>query len=305
VDTLSPAPAEQFVFGGVDGLRLRGEIWGSGPVQLTFVHGAGMAVSAYRAAFRALSRKARVHALNARGHGGSGIPSGMSYELARADIRKYVRERMSPPVILAGHSFGALLSMALAAEAPEIVSGLLVLEPLVPWRRNEAWLPAGQGPDQPLIEATRTRRSEWPSRAEAEAWLRSRGSYRAWSEQAFAAFCETALVDQPEGSVRLACPPQIEVETYGGRPGAEIFAWAEQARAPAVILRGRESVQCPPANAEDLAKAYRLGAVLSVKGSHTFPMEQPEETGRVLALALTILAGGAGDHGVPVRSPAP
>jgi hypothetical protein len=95
------------------------------------------------------------------------------------------------------------------------------------------------------------------------------------------------------------------VETYEGRPGAEIFVWAEQARAPAVILRGRESTQCPSANAEDLAKAYRLGSVLSVKGAHTFPMEQPEETGRVLAMALTILAGGAGEHGVPVRSPAP
>jgi pimeloyl-ACP methyl ester carboxylesterase len=211
VVTPSPGPAEQIVFDGTDGLTLRGEVWGTGPIQLTFVHGAGMAVPAYRAAFAALSSRARVHALNARGHGGSGVPPGMSYESARADMRKYVRERLSPPVILAGHSFGALLSMALAAESPEIVSGLLLLDPLVPWRRNETWLPAGQGSDQALIASTRARRDEWPSRAEAEAWLRSRGSYRAWSDPAFRAFCETALVDQSDGSVRLACPPRMEV----------------------------------------------------------------------------------------------
>jgi pimeloyl-ACP methyl ester carboxylesterase len=262
---------------------------------MTFVHGAGMAVSAYRPAFAPLGGKATIHALNARGHGGSAIPAEMSYEHARADLRKYVRERMSPPVILAGHSYGALLSMALAAESPEIVSGLLLLDPLVPWRRNEIWKPAGQGPDKELIDATRTRRAEWPGR----------GAYRAWSEPAFTAFCDTALLDRPDGSVTLACPPEIEVQTYEGRPSAEIFAWAEQARVPAVIVRGRESFHCAAPNAEDLANAYRLGTVLTVKGWHTFPMEQPGETGPVLEMALRILAGGPEEHGVPVTIPSP
>ena len=292
------APA--IAFNGPDGLALCGEVWGSGPVQLTFVHGAGMAVSAYRRAFGQLPVRYQVHALNARGHGGSGVPPAMDYAAARADIRAYVQQRMKPPVILAGHSFGALLSMALAAESPEIASGLLLLDPLVPWRRNEVWKPAGQGPDKELIDATRTRRAQWPSRAEASAWLCSRGSFQTWSEHAFADFCQTALRDQADGSVTLACPPEIEVQTYLGRPGAEMFDWAGRARVPAVILRGRESRHCLAAHAEDLARAYKLGTVLSVKGWHTFPMEQPEDTGRVLQMALTILAGGSEEHGVPV-----
>jgi pimeloyl-ACP methyl ester carboxylesterase len=274
-------------------------------VELTFVHGAGMAVSAYRPAWAPLAGRVRVHALNARGHGGSGIPGHMDYAEARADLRRYVLERMRPPVILGGHSFGALISMALAAESPEIVSGLLLLDPLVPWRRGEAWKPAGEGPDRELIEATRTRRAEWPSRAEAAAWLRARGSYRHWNAEAFSGFCEMALTNRPGGSVALACPPAIEVETYLGRPGPEIFEWAERAQAPAVIVRGRDSSHCPQAGAEDLANAYALGTVLQVKGWHTFPMEHPEETSRVLRLALTILAGGPEEHAVPVSTPAP
>jgi pimeloyl-ACP methyl ester carboxylesterase len=286
-------------FGTGDGLVLRGERWGDpapGAPSLTFVHGAGLAVSGYREAFSGIADRAAVYALNARGHGGADVPSEFAgYGLPVADLRAFA-ESLPKPVILAGHSFGALLSMRLAAEVPGLAAGLLLMEPLLPWRRGGGWKAAGEGPDGPLIEATRGRREVWPSREEAAAWLRARSVYRGWTERCFAGYLETALRDDPgaapEQRVRLACPPWLEAAVYLHRPGEEVFDWAKAARLPAVVVRGSASSHCIADGAEDLARAYGLGTVLTVEGDHTFPMEHPEETGRVLRAALEILARG-------------
>ena len=285
----APAPIR---FGTADGLMLRGERWGRGRATLTFVHGAGLTVSAYRAAFAGLGSRASVHALNARGHGASDVPRTFAgYGRPVLDLRAFA-ETLPKPVILAGHSYGALLSLRLAAEAPGLAAGLLLLEPLIPWRRGGGWKPAGEGPDGPLIEATRGRRESWPSLGEARAWLRARGVYRGWTERCLADFMETGVRGQQDGTVALACPPWLEAEVYLGRPGEETFEWAARAGLPAVIVRGAQSTHCVPEGAEDLAHAFGLGSVLTVKGGHTFPMEHPEETGRVLEMALDMLGRG-------------
>ena len=151
-----------FTLEAPDGLLLRGERWGEGPRVLSFVHGSGLVVESYRGAFAALGAQATVHALNARGHGGSALPAAFpDYTAPVADLRR-LAEGLAAPRVLAGHSYGALLSLRLAAEAPGLAAGLLLLDPLVPWRRGGEWLPVEEGRSGELIEATRARRSEWP-----------------------------------------------------------------------------------------------------------------------------------------------
>lgn len=298
------ADVRPFELPTTDGLLLRGEVWGGGDLALTFVHGSGLTVQSYYPAFRALAGRARVHALNSRGHGSSGNPADFpSYEAPVADLRSLVETRLRPPAVLSGHSFGALISLQLAAEEPGLAAGLLLLEPLVPWRRSEEWLPAGEGAGGELIAKTQTRRAQWESRADAERWLGARSIYRDWSAEALERFCDSALEEQPDGTVTLACPPWLEAASYAGRPGKEIFQWAERVQVPAVVLRGRESMKCILRGAEDLADAFTMGTVITVEGDHTFPQEYPESTGAALAQALEILARGTGARRRPERSP--
>ena len=299
------ADVQQFELPTADGLLLQGELWGGGDLALTFVHGSGLTVQSYYPAFRALAARIRALALNSRGHGNSGNPADFpSYEAPVADLRSLVETRLQPPVVLSGHSFGALISLQLAAEAPGLAAGLLLLDPLLPWRRSEEWLPAGDGASGELIAKTRTRRANWESRAEAERWLGARSIYRDWSAEALERFCDSALEDLPDGTVALACPPWLEAATYAGRPGKEIFQWAERVQVPAVILRGRESMKCILRGAEDLADAFAMGTVITVEGDHTFPQEHPESTGAALAQALEIIVRGAGAGWPPERAPA-
>ena len=293
-----PGAIEPFDLQTEDGLVLRGEIWSGGDEEprspaadkpvITFIHGTGLNVRCYVPAFRSILGRARVFALNARGHGGSQVQSSLTgWEEPLADLRRLITTRLQPPVILAGHSYGALLSVQIAAEHPELAAGLILLDPLVPWRRDEDWPPVGAGPDREIIARARTRRDTWSSRTEAETWLDGRGIFKRWAAEPFELFLESGLIEKEAGDVGLACPPWVEVASYLGRPEKVVFDWAARIRVPVVILRGSDSAITR--GVEDFADATAVCVVLTVKGDHTFANEHPDETGVALSMALDIL----------------
>lgn len=72
----------------------------------------------------------RVFALDHRGHGASGRVSG-SYLVAdyARDAAAFVRATFSEPVTVFGHSLGAMVTLALAAECSECVAGVVLEDP--------------------------------------------------------------------------------------------------------------------------------------------------------------------------------
>jgi pimeloyl-ACP methyl ester carboxylesterase len=79
--------------------------------------------------FSTLSLLGRVVALDLRGHGSSPW-MGSAYRVVDyvADVGAYLR-RLAEPVVLAGHSLGAMVAAAVAAEMPEWVYGLVLEDP--------------------------------------------------------------------------------------------------------------------------------------------------------------------------------
>jgi pimeloyl-ACP methyl ester carboxylesterase len=274
-----------------DGLTLRGVRWGEeeSPV-MVFSPGNGFTAQCYRPAFSQLLPRACIHGLNPRGFGGSDIPREFEgWDAPFADLQGYIEQTLEPPIVAAGHSFGSMLSLRLAAEAPGLVRGLLLIDPGFSYRRSEPW-PAE--PSDRLLERvarTRTRRAEWPHRASAERWLRARGDFTEWHDAALQAFLDSGLVERERGGVRLACPTWLETRIYETGPGRLMWEWAQRVRAPTVILRGEDSPVASAEALEELADLLPVATVLTVKGGHTFPQEHPEPTAEALALAWQIL----------------
>jgi pimeloyl-ACP methyl ester carboxylesterase len=101
---------------------------GAGPV-LLLLHGVTRCGADWEALFPALAEDWTVIALDQRGHGGS--PRADRYLVTDyiADAALFVREEVTGPVILFGHSLGAMVAAAVAAELPERVRGIILEDP--------------------------------------------------------------------------------------------------------------------------------------------------------------------------------
>ena len=285
-------------FPAAGGITLRGERWGDAGPPVLFSQGNGFAVQSYRDAFAAVTdrpaNRVTVHALNSRGHGGSDVPPNLQppplalWDGMVEDLRLYLKAHFSSPVLVAGHSMGATVSLRLTAESPELVSGLLLMEPNLVRGRRDEWPSNATGIQAQMIEGAQRRRERWPNRAEAAAWLRERGTYRDWAPGPFDAFIQGGLLDDG-AEVRLACPPWLEAQAYGTLPDAVMFRWADTIKVPTVLIKANDSPVVSANGLEDFIKAVPITVVLNVQGGHSFPMQHPREAGAAIAMGMDIL----------------
>jgi pimeloyl-ACP methyl ester carboxylesterase len=87
--------------------------------------------------FPRLATRYRTIAYDARGHGRSGRAPDYSLRAFADDALRVLREIAKEPAVLIGHSLGALAGLVAAADAPELVRGLVLEDPALgypkPW----------------------------------------------------------------------------------------------------------------------------------------------------------------------------
>ena len=104
------------------------EVVGTGrPV--VFSHDAMLHGQTWDAQFAGLRAAGRLIRWDRRGYGRSDVPTA-SYSSA-ADLARVIASVAEPPAVLIGCSYGSLLSLHCALEHPELVSGLILVGPIV------------------------------------------------------------------------------------------------------------------------------------------------------------------------------
>lgn len=101
---------------------------GSGPV-LLFLHGLPFQKGMWAPQLAALSRKWRVVAVDLRGFGESSLPASgtPSVDTYAADVEGLVEHLGQGPVVVAGHSMGGYVGLALARKRPDLLRGLVMV----------------------------------------------------------------------------------------------------------------------------------------------------------------------------------
>jgi len=109
-------------------LRLQRNPCGAGPV-LLLLHGVTRSGADWAPLLPALQGDWTVIALDQRGHGSS--PRGDHYQVTDyvADAVRFVRDEAAGPVVIFGHSLGAMVAAAVAAELPDRVRGIILEDP--------------------------------------------------------------------------------------------------------------------------------------------------------------------------------
>jgi (E)-2-((N-methylformamido)methylene)succinate hydrolase len=184
---------------------------GAGPV-LVLIHGVGLRAEAWASIAASLTRRFTVHAVDMPGHGQS--PLGAASSLA--DYSRAIGaliDTLGGPVLVAGHSMGAMIALDLAARMPGRVAGVAALNAI--YRRDAAAEHAvraraaaldGIGPVDPTAPLAR-----WfgaaPSQEDAEAAAACKGWLRAADPASYAAaYGVFAHADGPEDTALAALP---------------------------------------------------------------------------------------------------
>jgi pimeloyl-ACP methyl ester carboxylesterase len=274
----------------IDGLRNQAALasggvsyleWAAEGPSLHFAHATGFNCETYRTLLQPLSDMFHVVASDARGHGLTtleprpGLARG--WTVFRNDLFEFLQTKCPSPVLLAGHSMGAVTSLMAAAQVPERVRGLVLIEPVlfsVPLLERALAL-FGARRKNTLAEGAMRRRETFASRDAVFGAYRGRGIFASWSDEMLRDYIAGGFLPEPESAVRLACPPWWEAEIYRSAP-ARLDRLARRIHCPVTLVHGGKSDACPEKEAIRFAKAHGRTRRLCVpKAGHFLPMEYP------------------------------
>jgi pimeloyl-ACP methyl ester carboxylesterase len=213
-------PIEQFV--PVPGGRIFTLQWGEGPL-LVFTHATGMCARVYSQLLAPLGHRFRIVALDARGHGRTeleAVPGHIpaDWTLYRQDLVALVDALGGGPVLLAGHSFGATVSLEAAVDTPGLARAVCLIDPpFIPHDHVAGYRTAREAghPPNHMADQAERRRDRFDSTAAARHSYHGRGVFRGWPDAALDDYLEGGLLPDGDG-VRLACTPGWEATSFRG-----------------------------------------------------------------------------------------
>ncbi len=173
-----------------------------------------------------------------------------------------------------GHSFGAAMTLKIAADRPELFRALVLLDPIVlPLAAWLVWRGMGKIGRNPMANGARRRRTAWPSRAEALDRLRGRGIFAGWTEESLECFVDHAT-REVNGARELCCPPELEAQIYEH----PVYPWPSfrRVRVPVLFLHGADSYGFLPAAARLARWSNPRVTVRTLPGAHCFMQEHPQ-----------------------------
>jgi 3-oxoadipate enol-lactonase len=252
----------------VNGIQLRCYELGQGQ-PLLLLHGIGASARTWGRAAEGLSRRRRVIAPDARGHGRSASPvSGYRDVDYVADVEALIPQAVDGPLDVAGHSMGGRIAAELAARRPDLFRHLVLEEAL-----------GGPSTPRPPAEEAQMREGArvWIERLRAaprEAVLaQTRQRQPAWSEEECAAFVDS----QREFSMAI----------YAAGSLGYFWDWrtlVARIRCPTLVITGDRSAPAfPPSMAdeaavEEIRRAMPRARLVQVRGGgHMVHLDRSSE----------------------------
>jgi pimeloyl-ACP methyl ester carboxylesterase len=252
-------------------------------LRLHFAHANGFHAPTYAPLLACVDPEVEIHAMDLRGHGQSTAKASPdeleSWDTYGDDLRGYL-ETVPGPLVLAGHSLGAIVSLAAARGLADRVRGVLLIEPVViPRPLRRAFFTArslGLEPKIPLARAALRRKWHFESPEAALHRYEGRGAFASWQPSFVQNYVAHGLKPRSAGGVRLACHPAWEARTFSTAP-LHPLEGLEALRCPVTVLVGTEGSTCPETSVRELRRLAPGARVRRVEGaSHFLPMESPE-----------------------------
>jgi pimeloyl-ACP methyl ester carboxylesterase len=185
-----------------------------------------------------------------------------------------------------GHSLGGGVSLLAEARRPGTFGALAVYEPVVippEWKKAAG----GPGGPVPLADLARKRRPTFASRQAAYDNYRSKPPFEAFDPVALRMYVDFGLVDQPDGTVTLACRREDEAAIFESAPHSPAWDNLPAVRAPVAVLAGASGDGGVGDVADQVARRLPRGGLHRFgQLDHFGPMTAPSEVGMVMKAGL-------------------
>lgn len=242
---------------------------------MLFLHGVGGAAWSWRPQVADLHTLAACFVWEARGHGAAPRvrDAGLAdYYTDAGEALEAVRAHTSGGITVVGHSMGGLLAIALAADSPERINGLVLVDPVYP----ETGRASGHdlGPLTPLMVAL--------MKPLAASFVNDGRIARALARWMFAnSFSDKARMEAAWPDQRRQIPieyPKMFFEAFGAPEGFPVLPFAQRIDVPALVFNARSRALTATLQA-------RLGPRFAderIAGGHYLQLDRPLEVNRRL-----------------------
>lgn len=263
--------------------------WGGSGTLAHISHATGFCAGAYTPLAERLLQSLRVVGMDDRGHGRSTVAADPrklhNWGIFAKDLQRFL-EYLNEPVIAIGHSRGAVSSMMVAIERPELVRALVLIDPItLPPHWN--WLLFLAKKTRlsgliPIAYRAARRKKTWPDREHILAAYRDRYPFKTWKDGFLEAYVEYGMEATGQGTVRLCCHPAWEHRCFAVCPH-DVWRRVPRVQQPVLVLYGDQSDVFVP-SAEKRFKAVLPHADFRcfAETSHFVPMERPDETAEAI-----------------------
>jgi len=261
-------------------LHLRGkDLRRSDSPTIQFMHGAAFCGGVYWPLLKELTRDYGLFIQDMQGHGESDAGSEFTgwqsaVDNATSVMNAFDLHAEKGQFIGMGHSYGASLSLIMAAADPSRFSGLVLLDPMIfPLSLFELFA----NPENPMVSRVKKKATQWSSRDEAMAYLKSKQAFKTWRQDGLESFIDHAMEAHEDGRVSLRCPVEIEAQVLSS-PLLSIWEAVDQLKTPTVILYSNEAASPIGQSCVDASEKNPYIQSIAVDGSHNFMQEFPDET---------------------------
>lgn len=257
---------------------------------IVFSHANGFPAGTYHLLFEAWRAAGHdVQAIDRLGHDTT-HPVTNNWPHLRNQLIAFIEGQARGPALLVGHSLGGILSVIVAAERPDLVCGVVLLDaPVVAgWRAHGLRVAKASGLARRWMPGriARRRREQWPSPEAVHEHFARKSAFARWDPRVLADYVASGF-ERRGSHWTLAFDREIEARIYETLPHhvAPLLA-RRPLRCPVAFIGGRQSLELQQAG---LAATQRLAGPRFewTDGTHLFPMEHPDETA---ALVLRMAA---------------
>ena len=252
-----------------------------------FSHANGFNGLTYKTLLNKISPNQKIISYDLRGHGKSTVPAEpeklKSWQRYRDDLIS-ILEKNNEPSTLIGHSLGGTTSLLVAFKRPELVSKIILIDPvLLPltyWLGTKAVQSIGLIEKvHPMVKGALIRKKNWGSKEEAFQYFSGKKLFRKVIPEAINDYIDGGMKKINENLYELNCNPKWEAATFKLTSGGNWFN-LKKSSIPTKVILTPNSVVCSEKSQKKLKKSIaKIEFVTLENTTHMLPLEDVEGVG--------------------------